>query len=121
MQAIKSVDIWAVSLNGFTVYCIYCGLTYFIPFLNQIYFLPATAVGMYGIINQYGLKMVGGPIGGFMSDKVHKSSAKHIRAGFVVCIIAMALFRRHISVTNRYARHLHNGKASQFRNVFQIL
>lgn len=33
--------------------------------------LPATAVGMYGIINQYGLKMVGGPIGGFMSDKVH--------------------------------------------------
>ena len=47
MQAIKSVDIWAVSFNGFTVYCIYCGLTYFIPFLNQIYFLPATAVGMY--------------------------------------------------------------------------
>ena len=92
MQAVKSVDIWAVSLNGFTVYCIYCGLTYFIPFLNQIYFLPATAVGMYGIVNQYGLKMVGGPIGGFMSDKVHKSSAKHIRAGFVVCIIAMAAF-----------------------------
>ena len=55
----------------FTVYCIYCGLTYFIPFLNQIYFLPATAVGMYGIINQYGLKMVErtNP-GGFMSDKV---------------------------------------------------
>ena len=47
---------------------------------------------MYGIINQYGLKMVGGPIGGFKSDKVHKSSAKHIRAGFVVCIIAMVLF-----------------------------
>ncbi|MGN0977806.1 MAG: MFS transporter [Faecousia sp.] len=92
MQAIKSVDIWAVSLNGFAVYCIYCGLTYFIPFLNQIYLLPATAVGMYGILNQYGLKMVGGPIGGFMSDKVHKSSAKHIRIGFLVCIIAMAAF-----------------------------
>lgn len=28
MQAVKSVDIWAVSLNGFTVYCVYCGLTY---------------------------------------------------------------------------------------------
>ncbi len=92
MQAVKSVDIWAVALNGFVVYCIYCGLTYFIPFLNQIYFLPATAVGMYGIINQYGLKMVGGPVGGFMSDKVHHSAAKHIRVGFLVCIIAMALF-----------------------------
>lgn len=38
MQAVKSIDIWAVALNGFTVYCVYCGLTYFIPFLNQIYF-----------------------------------------------------------------------------------
>ena len=92
MQAVKSVDIWAVAINGFVVYCIYCGLTYFIPFLNKIYLLPATAVGMYGIINQYGLKMVGGPVGGFMSDKVHKSSAKHIRMGFLVCIIAMAAF-----------------------------
>lgn len=91
-QAVKSVDIWAVALNGFVVYCIYCGLTYFIPFLNQIYFLPATAVGMYGIINQYGLKMIGGPVGGFMSDKVHKSSAKHIRFGFLACIIAMIVF-----------------------------
>lgn len=92
MQAIKSVDIWAVAINGFVVYCIYCGLTYFIPFLNKIYMLPATAVGMYGIINQYGLKMVGGPVGGFMSDKVHKSSAKHIRMGFLVCIVAMIAF-----------------------------
>lgn len=88
VQALRSVDIWAVALNGFVVYCIYCGLTCFIPFLNNIYLLPATAVGAYGIINQYGLKMVGG----FMSNKVHKSSAKHIRMGFIVCIVAMALF-----------------------------
>ena len=92
IKAVKNIDIWAVSLNGFVVYCIYCGLTYFIPFLNTIYFLPATAVGMYGIINQYGLKMVGGPIGGFMSDKVYKSAAKHIRVGFICCIVAMSLF-----------------------------
>lgn len=92
LAAVKSIDIWAVALNGFVVYCIYCGLTYFIPFLNKIYFLPATAVGMYGIINQYGLKMIGGPVGGLMSDKVHKSSAKHIRMGFLVCIIAMIVF-----------------------------
>lgn len=91
-EAVSSVDIWAVALNGFTVYCIYCGLTYFIPFLNKIYLLPATAVGAYGIINQYGLKMVGGPVGGFMSDKVHHSAAKHIRYGFILCIIGMALF-----------------------------
>lgn len=91
-QAVKSIDIWAVAMNGFAVYSIYCGLTYFIPFLNKIYLLPATAVGMYGIINQYGLKMIGGPLGGILSDKVHKSAAKHIRAGFVACIIGMSIF-----------------------------
>ncbi len=93
MQAVKSVDIWAVALNGFTVYCVYCGLTYFIPFLNQIYFLPATAVGLYGILNQYGLKMIGGSVGGFMSDKVCKSAAKYIRFGFLACIVAMIAFQ----------------------------
>lgn len=92
IEALRSPDIWAVAINGFVVYCVYCGLTYFIPFLNQIYFLPATAVGLYGIINQYGLKIIGGSVGGFMSDKVHHSAAKHIRAGFLVCIIAMVLF-----------------------------
>ncbi len=92
IEAVKSLEIWAVSLNGFTVYCIYCGLTYFIPFLNEIYGLPAVMVGMYGIINQYGLKMIGGPLGGILSDKVHKSATKHIRAGFVVAAIAMTAF-----------------------------
>ncbi len=92
VQALKSVDIWAVALNGFVVYCVYCGLTYFIPFLNQIYLLPATAVGLYGILNQYGLKMVGGSVGGLMADKVFKSPARYIRVGFLVCIIAMGAF-----------------------------
>ncbi len=57
--ALKNLDIWAVAFNGFVVYCIYCGLTYFIPFLSEVYALPVTLVGMYGIINQYGLKMGG--------------------------------------------------------------
>lgn len=90
--ALKNLDIWAVAFNGFVVYCIYCGLTYFIPFLSEVYALPVTLVGMYGIINQYGLKMVGGPIGGMMSDKVYHSAAKHIRAGFVVAAVAMIIF-----------------------------
>lgn len=92
MQALRSLDVWAVALNGFTVYCVYCGLTYFIPFLNQIYLLPATAVGIYGILNQYGLKIVGGSVGGLLSDKVFKSPARYIRVGFLVCIIAMGAF-----------------------------
>lgn len=92
LDAIKSPEIWLVAINGFTVYAIYCGLTYFIPFLNQIYMLPATMVGMYGIINQYALKMIGGPVGGYFSDKVTHSAAKYIRWAFLVAAIAMGIF-----------------------------
>lgn len=92
LEAIKSIEVWAVAFNGFMVYCIYCGLTYFIPFLKDIYGLPVVMVGSYGIINQYGLKMVGGPIGGFVSDKITHSAAKYIRFAFVLATVAMVGF-----------------------------
>lgn len=91
INAIKMKEIWVVAFTIFSVYCVYCGLTYFIPFLSDVYAMPATLVGAYGIINQYGLKMVGGPVGGFLADKVTKSTAKYIRAAFVVAAIAMTV------------------------------
>lgn len=91
MQAIKMKEIWVVAFTIFSVYCVYCGLTYFIPFLSDIYAMPAALVGAYGIINQYGLKMVGGPVGGFLADKVTKSTSKYIRAAFVVAAVAMTV------------------------------
>lgn len=91
-ETVTNLDIWAVSLNGFMVYTIYCGLTYFIPFLSDVYKLPAALVGAYGIINQYGLKMIGGPVGGLLSDKVFRSAAKYIRFAFIVAALAMLGF-----------------------------
>ena len=77
VKAIKMPEIWLVAFTIFSVYSVYCGLTYFIPFLKDVYGLPVTLVGAYGIVNQYCLKMVGGPIGGFIADKKCKSSAKY--------------------------------------------
>ena len=68
MEAIKVPGIWLVSLNVFMVYIVYCGLTYFIPYLKEMYGLPVALVGAYGIINQYFLKILGGPAGGFIAD-----------------------------------------------------
>jgi sugar phosphate permease len=91
IKALKMPEIWLVAFTIFSVYSVYCGLTYFIPFLKDIYGLPVTLVGAYGIINQYCLKMVGGPIGGFLADKKFKSASKYIRASFVVAAIAMVI------------------------------
>lgn len=91
-RALKNKNIWLVSLNVFFVYSVYCGLTYFIPFLEEAYALPATLVGVYGIINQYGLKMLGGPVGGFITDKVLHSATKYLRICFVIVAAILAVF-----------------------------
>lgn len=84
IQALKNKNIWLVSFNVFAVYCVYCGLTYFIPFLKDVYALPAVLIGAYGIINQYGLKMLGGPVGGYLTDKVFHSATKYLKLVFVI-------------------------------------
>ncbi len=92
MQTLKNKNIWLVSFNIFFVYSVYCGLTYFIPFLEEAYALPAALVGVYGIINQYGLKMLGGPVGGFITDKILHSATKYLRIAFVIVGVIVAVF-----------------------------
>lgn len=92
MRALKNKNIWLVSFNVFFVYSVYCGLTYFIPFLEEAYALPAAMVGVYGIINQYGLKMLGGPVGGFITDKVLHSATKYLQITFVVVGTILVIF-----------------------------
>lgn len=92
LRALKNRNIWLVSFNVFFVYSVYCGLTYFIPFLEEAYALPVALVGVYGIINQYGLKMLGGPIGGFITDKVLHSATKYLRIAFAIVGVILVIF-----------------------------
>ncbi|WP_440604485.1 MFS transporter [Bacillus sp. GB_SG_008] len=92
LQAVKMPEVWAVSFTIFSVYSVYIGLTYFIPFLKVIYGMPVALVGAYGIINQYALKMLGGPLGGFLADKKFKSPSKYLRVAFIAAIIGMTIF-----------------------------
>jgi sugar phosphate permease len=91
-HVIKSPNLWLAASSIFFVYATYCGLTYFIPFLKEIYALPVALVGAYGIINQYGLKMVGGPLGGFLADKVVGSPTKYLKWSFLLSVVAMTAF-----------------------------
>lgn len=101
LRALKNKNIWLVSFNVFFVYSVYCGLTYFIPFLSDAYALPAALVGVYGIINQYALKMLGGPIGGFVTDKVLHSATKYLSICFaiVACMLGVFAFLPHQSMS----------------------
>lgn len=90
-SVLKDKTIWLIAFNVFFVYAVYCGLTFFIPFLKNIYMLPVALVGAYGIINQYCLKMVGGPIGGLISDKILKSPSKYLCYTFMLSTVALLL------------------------------
>jgi sugar phosphate permease len=92
MDAIKDINIWIVAFNVFAVYSVYTGIKYFVPFLKDIYAMPVTLVAAYGIINSYVLKMVGGPIGGYITDKFTKSAAKFIRIMFVLTAVALGVY-----------------------------
>jgi predicted MFS family arabinose efflux permease len=92
VKALKMPQLWVAAFTVFSVYSVYCGLTFFIPFLKDIYGLPVGLVGVYGIVNQYGLKLIGGPVGGLLSDKKFKSPAKYLRATFLIAIVAMTIF-----------------------------
>ncbi|HFU0673646.1 TPA: MFS transporter [Escherichia coli] len=91
-NVVKSPNLWLASFCVFFVYSAYCGLTYFIPFLKDIYALPVALVGAYGIINQYGLKMVGGPVGGYLADKISHSPVIYLKWTFLISAVAMLLF-----------------------------
>lgn len=65
----------------------------FYSFLKDIYALPIALIGAYGIINQYALKMIGGPLGGFLADKVANRQQYISEMDiFIICQIAMAIF-----------------------------
>ncbi|RAX53158.1 MFS transporter [Helicobacter sp. 16-1353] len=89
---IKDKRTWLAAFVIFFVYSTYIGLTYFIPFMKTIYALPVALVGAYGIINQYGLKLIGGVVGGFFSDKVFKSPLKYLRFTFLLVCIVVIIF-----------------------------
>ena len=46
--------------------------------------LPVALASIYGILNQYCLKMVGGPIGGLIADKILKSPTKYLFYTFII-------------------------------------
>ncbi|MFB2828400.1 MFS transporter [Aeromonas jandaei] len=91
-HVLSSINVWLAAFGIFFVYAAYCGITYFIPFLKDIYMLPVALVGAYGIINQYALKMVGGPIGGFLVDKIAKSPTVYLKWSFLLSAVAMFVF-----------------------------
>ncbi|PHQ81184.1 MAG: MFS transporter [Coxiella sp. (in: Bacteria)] len=84
-------ELWLLAFTVFFIWVTYAGLTSFIPYMRNIFSLPIVLVGVYGIINQYGLKLVGGPVAGILADKYFKSPLKTMRVAFIGGIMGLIL------------------------------
>ena len=91
-NVVKNKYVWLVAFNIFMVYAAYSGIKYFVPFMNSVLGLSSVLASAYAIINSYGLKMVGGPIGGYLSDKVFHSPAKFISTMFAITAASLVLY-----------------------------
>lgn len=102
LEVLKLKEVWLVAGNIFCAYSIYCGLTYMMPFLQNTYSVSVVLIGVYSMINQYGIKMLAGPLGGYLADKKFKSPSRYFRFSFTsiifIMIFMIALPHKELSV-----------------------
>jgi len=105
----KHSETWFYALTIFAVYSFMSTLTYFTPYFTSVLGVTVVFSAWMSIFRQYGMQLVGSPIGGAISDKI-KSPAKlfylvyvvgmlgflallFVKSGWtVVTIIALTLF-----------------------------
>lgn len=88
---LKQPVVWLIAIVIMTTYGLYVGQTYLTPYLTAVIGITVTFSGALAIIRTYGIKLLGGPAGGFIADK-WKSPAKVLTIGYVLIIGMLIIF-----------------------------
>lgn len=83
---IKSPKTWILALGIFSVYTAACSMSYFTPYYTAAFGGTVTFAGALAVIRLYGMKLVGGPIGGVLSDKLKSPSKVLILVNLLILI-----------------------------------
>ena len=92
VQVAKHPETWAYALTIFAVYSFMSTLSYFTEYFTAVIGLTVVFSAWMSIIRQYGMQLVGSPIGGLIADKI-KSPAKLIIVVYIVGLICFLLLR----------------------------
>ena len=71
---LKSPKTWILALGIFSVYTCACSMSYFTPYYTAAFGGTVTFAGAMAVLRLYGMKLIGGPIGGALSDKLKSPS-----------------------------------------------
>lgn len=88
---LRSPATWILGMGIFCVYSCAVTMSYFTPYLTAVMGGTVAVSGVLAIIRTYVLRLVGAPIGGWLSDKI-KSVLKVLIVVYVLGIIVLVLF-----------------------------
>lgn len=79
----KRPETWIYAINIFAIYSFLTTLTYFTPYFTDVLGVGVAFSAWMAIFRQYGMQLVGSPIGGLLADKI-RSCAKVCMATYVI-------------------------------------
>ena len=91
VYVLKLPQVWVVSIVIFCSYGLYVGQTFLMPYSTNVLGLAVTFSGFLAIFRTYGLRLVGGPVGGVLANKA-KSTSKVLLALFPIVGVLLASF-----------------------------
>lgn len=91
IYVLKLPQVWVVSIVIFCSYGLYVGQTFLMPYSTNVLGLAVTFSGFLAIFRTYGLRLVGGPIGGVLANKA-QSTSKVLLVLFPIVGVLLASF-----------------------------
>lgn len=88
---LKSPETWLLGLGIFAVYSLTVTMSYFTPYITSVLGGTVALSGVLSIIRLYGLRLVGAPFGGWLSDKI-KSVSKVLILIYIIGMIILITF-----------------------------
>ncbi|MCT4595446.1 MAG: MFS transporter [Anaeromicrobium sp.] len=91
IKVLSMPEVWFVGITAGGIYTIYIGLTYFLPFLQNVYHIPVGMVAIFGLVNTSVTRMISSPLAGLIGDNKFKSSTHFMRLALGVTIIFLGM------------------------------
>lgn len=86
----KKLETWLIAILIFSMYSFMVTMTYFTPYLTNVLGITVVFTGGIAILRQYGMTLLGAPIGGFLADAL-KSPAKILRGVQTIGVIGFVI------------------------------
>ena len=85
-KAIKNPYLWWASIIMFVIYTVYSNVSYFTPYLSSQIGIDVSDSAFLGVVRGYLLYFLS-PLGGYIADKILKSTLKFYGYGFAVLAV----------------------------------